>query len=504
MIDRCLISFVILVGAPVMTAPAAATQQTQPAQPTIDIREQRARGFIDAINADDPAGYIQYMATNRTPQSAAAASEAQRRDQFRQFKDMMGELRIERVNIVGPSELQIIAETAKGEWFTFSFTFADGPERLVDMIRIESGEGPNGRMLEIEPWESLEDFLKQVRAQYEIPAIAIAVVVEGKIVDSAAVGVRSIDGPDQVTLADKFHWGSVTKSVTGTMLGSLIEDGVLSLALTLGEAFDDIDMLDAYRGVTLEQLMCHRGGIPTYTMLTMDMESIVNPPGDSDIDRRHNFARHVLKETPINTPGSTQAYSNAGVSLAAHVAEVVTGRTWEELVQEHVFDALGLSTAGFGWPTQNDPNQPAGHMGSGPGRALMAVPHDRMPNAMALAPAGWVYSSIEDFARYAIVHLRGLRGADGPIAAATIKRIHTPLPGPGSGERYAFGWGIADRPDPGTECHWHNGSAGTFFAEIRLLPEHDAAVVVLMNSAGPGQWFAPSVCEQAIRHLVLD
>ncbi len=499
MIDRCLILFVILVGAPLMIAPASATQQTQPA---VDIREQRALAFIDAINGDDPAGYIQYMATNRTPQSSAAATEAQRRDQFLQFKDTMGELRIESVNIVGPSDLEIVAETAKGEWFTFSFTFSDGPERLVDMIRIQSSEGPNGGMLDIQPWESLEDFLKQVRAQYEVPAIAIAVVVDGKIVDSAAVGVRSIEGPDQVTLADKFHWGSVTKSVTGTMLGSLIEDGVINPDLTLGEAFSDIDMLDAYRSVTLEQLMSHRGGIPTYTELTMDMESILNPQGDSNIDKRHKFARHVLKETPINTPGSTQAYSNAGISLAGHMAKVVTGRTWEQLVQEHVFDALGMSSAGFGWPTQNDPNQPAGHMGGGGGRALMMVPHDRMPSPMALAPAGWVYSSIEDFARYAIVHLRGLRGADGPIAAATIKRIHTPLSG--SGERYAFGWGLADWPDPGTECHWHNGSAGTYFAEIRLLPEHDAAVVVLMNSAGPGDWFAPSLCEQAIRHLVLD
>ena len=77
-----------------------------------------------------------------------------------------------------------------------------------------------------------------------------------------------------------------------------------------------------------------------------------------------------------------------------------------------------------------------------------------------------------------------------------------PLPGPG--ERYAFGWGIADWPDGGTECHGHNGSAGTFFAEVRLLPEHNAAVVVLMNSAGPGARFATSVCEQPIRHLVLD
>ena len=82
MLDRCLISFVILAGAPLMNALAVATQQAQPAQPTVDIRQQRARAFIDAINADDPAGYVQYMATNRTPQSAAAATDAQRRDQF--------------------------------------------------------------------------------------------------------------------------------------------------------------------------------------------------------------------------------------------------------------------------------------------------------------------------------------------------------------------------------------------------------------------------------------
>ncbi len=396
MIVRCpiLISFVILAGVPLMNVPAATTQQAQQSQPAVDIREQRARAFIDAINADDPAGYVQYMATNRTPESAAAATEAERRDQFRQFKEMMGELRIESVNILGPSEAEIIAKTATGEWFTFSFSFSDGPERLVDMIRIQSAGGPNGGMLNIEPWDSLEDFLKQVRAQYEVPAIAIAVVVGGKIVDSAAVGVRSIDGPDQVTLADKFHWGSVTKSVTGTMLGSLIEEGVLSPDLTLAEAFGDIDMLDAYRGVTLEQLMCHRGGIPTYTELTMDMDSIVNPQGDSNIDKRHTFARHVLNETPINTPGSTQAYSNAGISLAGHMAEVVTGRTWEELVQEHVFDALGMSTAGFGWPTENDQNQPAGHMGGGGGahwwRSLTIAcraPWPSRPPAGSIAPS---------------------------------------------------------------------------------------------------------------------
>ena len=200
MLDRCLISFVILVGAPLMNAPAVATQQTQPAQPTVDIREQRARAFIDAINGDDPAGYIQYMATNRTPESAAAATEAERRDQYRQFKDTMGELRIESVNIVGPSELQIIAQTAKGAWFSFSFTFSDGPAHLVEMIRIQTAEGPNGGMLDIAPWESLEDFLKQVRAQSEGPAISIAVGVAGQIGDSLRCCWRRTDCPEQVRL----------------------------------------------------------------------------------------------------------------------------------------------------------------------------------------------------------------------------------------------------------------------------------------------------------------
>ncbi len=77
----------------------------------------------------------------------------------------------------------------------------------------------------------------------------------------------------------------------------------------------------------------------------------------------------------------------------------------------------------------------------------------------------------------------GLNGRDGYLDPDTVWELHDPPPGPG--EPYAFGWGIMTWP-PGSdfECHWHNGSGGTYYALIQLVPELDLGISILTNGYG--------------------
>src|SRR5947209_901422 len=99
--------------------------------------------------------------------------------------------------------------------------------------------------------------LENIRQKHNLPALAAAVVVDGKIVVTNAVGFRKNGGAEKVTVDDKFHLGSVTKSMTATVAAMLVEQGRISWTTTIGEAFPELRSAihPDYLSVTLEQLL---------------------------------------------------------------------------------------------------------------------------------------------------------------------------------------------------------------------------------------------------------
>lgn len=445
--------------------------------------EARALAYIDAFNSRDPKIYETYMQQHRVASVLAQSNPEDRGASYAQIQEMFGEMAVIGVNLPSENEAWILVETVTDLPVRIIFTFEPGADGKVIDIRFE----PGGPVIEIDPnWTDLGDLLTAYVAQSGVPAWAVAVVKDGKIIEHAAIGVLSAAGDTPVDAAtSKFHWGSVTKSVTGTLIGALIEEGVLDWNATIGDVFSQHDILPAYKNVTISQLMAHRAGIPPYE----DFDDAFIPaleerfPG-SFIDQRQGWALEILKnDAPIFTPGAGSRYSNAGITIAGVMAELATGQSWEELVKSHVFIPAGMADAGFGWPASaSTPHQTRGHFGSGPDN-LEVAPLDAMSDLLAVsAPAGNVHSTIGNFARYAALHMNGIAGRDAYLDAQTIQRLHTPLreemksPGP-----YSFGWGQSMLAN-GETMHWHNGGAGTFYAEIRLIPESNVAIVIMANA----------------------
>src|SRR5207237_8513183 len=91
-----------------------------------------------------------------------------------------------------------------------------------------------------------------------------------------------------------------------------------------------------------------------------------------------------------------------GVAIAGHMAEKVTGKSWEALMREKIFRPLGMTTAGFGAPgTRAKNDQPRGHKADG----SPVEPGPAADNPVAIGPAGIVHCSIGDWAKFAAANL---------------------------------------------------------------------------------------------------
>ncbi len=112
---------------------------------------------------------------------------------------------------------------------------------------------------------SLNALLTPYLSQYNLPALAAAVVKGGRIIAAGAVGTRRVGSNIPVTLNDRFHLGSDTKAMTALLAAMLVEEGKLRWNTTIREVFPELaeKMDPALRGVTLEQLLSHTSGIPT-------------------------------------------------------------------------------------------------------------------------------------------------------------------------------------------------------------------------------------------------
>lgn len=330
----------------------------------------------------------------------------------------------------------------------------------------ENGAGP-------QPLDqSLAAILDRARTAHGLPAVAGAVVRGDSLSEIAALGVRRLGASDSVRLGDRFHLGSNVKAMTADLIAMEVEGGRLAWDRTLAEIFPDwVDSMRAeYRGVTLEALLQHRGGFPAFDSAE-DLLGAPTFPGTLAA-QREALARWLLTLAPAQAAGA-YLYSNAGYALAGAILERSAGESWEALLGDRLWSPLGI-TGGFGWPASGGAPQPWGHLDAGGG---VLAPHD--PDAGEQFPAPWrptgdAHTSIGDYAAFACLHLRGLRGSARLLSESTFRRLHAPK------GAYAMGWG-ATRVN-GADASYHVGSAGTFAVVVMIQPDRDVAVAVATNA----------------------
>ncbi len=341
-----------------------------------------------------------------------------------------------------------------------------------------------------QPPDSTSQVLESIRKKHKIPALAVVVVKGGQICDRAAVGVRKMGESQLVTTNDLFHIGSCTKSMTATLAAMFIEESKLRWDSTIAEVFPELvgKMDKQYEGVTVEQLLQHRGGVPG------------QPPPDAwnkaweekgtPVEQRREFIEAVLKAPPASKPGTKMEYSNQGYAIVGAMLEKIGKEPWEKLIAGRLFKPLHMDSAGFGPPgTPGEIDQPWGHQY----QLMMHLPK-QSDNPPAISPAGRVHCSLDDLARYTIFHMEGETNRT-LLKPETIRRLHAPPPG---GD-YACGWVCLNRGWAGGRALMHNGSNTMWYVVMWLAPDKDFSVIAASNTGAEDAFKA---CDEAASAMI--
>ncbi len=272
------------------------------------------------------------------------------------------------------------------------------------------------------PIKDLAEGLEAIRNEHGLPGISAAIARGKQVVSEGVAGVRRLGGEDKVTKDDRFLIGSCTKRMTGLAVCRLIDKGRLAFDTTLGEALSDFPMRDDYKPVTIAQLLSFTGGIQPYTMLSPQRTPIIGQLKGSIAERREQLLRHVLQEEPVAKPGTTRNYSNASYALAATIAARKTGKEFDEVLREEVFQPLGLQSAGVGNPqTKEHPDQPSLHIQGAKGYEPQAEGRAGPVEGLFIG-AGGVYCTARELARFAGYELAAAQGRDELLQAKTAAR----------------------------------------------------------------------------------
>ena len=324
--------------------------------------------------------------------------------------------------------------------------------------------------------EELETRVARLRDATGLTAVAAAVIVDGQLAGAAASGERRRDSGISVTVDDRWHLGSITKSMTATLLAVLEDDGRLAFDETLPELLPDVEMAGGWGDCTLHHLLTHTAGAPAN--FGSHAQDVWPDTAEELVAERRRFVAAVLVDEPLSPCGERFTYSNVGYTIAGHVAETIAGEPYESLIRNRVFTPLALTSPGFGAPRGERPDQePLGHLVLSGRRIPMDPFEERADNTPLIAPAGTVHMTIGDLARYGAAHLQGEYGSRPVLLPrSSWKRLHTPFL-----EDYASGWVRHERDWAGGPVIWHNGTNTLWYALLMLLPASDTVLAFATN-----------------------
>ena len=330
--------------------------------------------------------------------------------------------------------------------------------------------------------ETSRDLIREIMENQGVPGASVAVGIGGEIVWSEGFGWASIEHGVPVTTLTKFRIGSVSKTVTASAVGLLLERGLLDLDAPIQTYVAEFP--EKRWPITTRQLGGHTAGVRHYRGTEM-LSSRNYPTVDSGLEI---FAADTL----LFEPETEYSYSSYGWNLLSAVVEGASGEQFLVLMRDEVLEPLGLRHT---VPDHNDSivAHRAEFYESGPDGAIINAPY--VDNSYKWAGGGFL-STPEDLVRFGQAHLE-----PGFLTAETLEEIQTPQTlRNGVSTNYGIGWSTGTQEDGDTTLGHGGGSVGGTTLLV-LVPEHDLVVAGVVNISGPAGSIVTRVAEVFENHL---
>lgn len=291
-----------------------------------------------------------------------------------------------------------------------------------------------------------------------VPGGSLLLIHRGEVIFREAFGLADIESGRRFTTDALCAIASVTKPHTATVLVMLAEQGKLSLDEPVDKylpEFANVKVRDrgpASSRPTVRQLLSHKAGFPGGAE-RRGSDYTLNVLGDL-ADAVADLARKELAAEP----GSVHAYSSLGYFVAGRVAEVVSGKPFDELMREMLLEPIGAQDATFRPSASARRRVPTAYNRAEGGFTLL---EDRQYGSCP-RPGGGLYSTLDDIGRFLLLHRnRGLVNGHRIVSARALAKMYVPEPGT-PGEGYGLGLNILEKGPDGTGRRIrHTGGSGT-------------------------------------------
>ena len=297
--------------------------------------------------------------------------------------------------------------------------------------------------------------LDRFQADGRLPSVVGCVLRGGEPVWSGGAG----DVPGDPTDV-QYRIGSITKTLVAVLVLRCRDAGELGLDDRLGRFLPGT----GYAGATLRSLLAHTSGMQSEPVGPWWERS----PG---VD----FARLAAVNDgsrAVAGPGEYHHYSNLGFALLGEVVARVRGADWWDVARDELLVPLGMDRTTYHPETPHADGFSVGHFTG----ALTREPHQ---DTGAMAPAGQLWSTVDDVARWLDFLATGQHDV---LARETLLEMARPvLPSDGAAEDYGLGLRLLTTPD-GRRLVGHTGSMPGFLATAFVDQDTRDGVVALTNA----------------------
>lgn len=308
------------------------------------------------------------------------------------------------------------------------------------------------------------------------PSGTIAIAHNGELILAKGYGFKDIETQTPVDpFLTLFRPGSVSKLSTWVSVMQLVEQGELDLDTDVNEYLETFQIKDTWdEPVTLRHIMTHTAGFEDGGLGYL----IIDDP-DKAISLRESMQRYQPER--INPPGAQTAYSNYATALAGLIIENVSGLSFNDYVQQNIFDPLGMEMATFEEPLPGDLEPYMATSYTMQNGAYVAKPFEIIAN---FGPAGAQSATSPDMVRFAQAILNGGE-LDGNriLEEATVAEMLSP--NFTHDERTTpMLLGFYDTDYNGNRVSGHGGDTKYFHSYLGIDQENDLAFFVSFSSGG--------------------
>jgi CubicO group peptidase (beta-lactamase class C family) len=337
-----------------------------------------------------------------------------------------------------------------------------------------------------------EDHLKQILQDFEqytekgmkdwqVPGMAVAIVRGNETIYLKGFGVRKINSTYPVNTSTIFQIGSTTKGFTATLVGMLVDEGLVKWDDRVIDHLQDFQMYDPWvtHEFTVTDLMAMRSGLATSS-----------GEGLCSMGYNRSFLMYSLRYMqPETSFRSAYAYQNLPFLWAAALVENKTGKSWEENIKERIFGPLNMSNSSTDQRSFQQAKDVA-YLHVKKNGNIIALPMDQDSTdwVYTVGPAGGINSNIVDMAKWLCLQMNnGSYDSKQLLSRNTIRYLQSPRTimntlAKKNNAYYCQGWMYMEAcPYP---VIFHAGGTNGHSAIVAFVPQAKVGIVILSNVYG--------------------